>query len=157
MFSRWSGKVSHSSTSSVESARATETAETGTKSPTNVKLGRTISSALGFTISAPTDHEEASTSVHPTTTPYSSVNSPEGSTIEQEPGRMPEGDQTEIGLFHYPEAAPPKSLESPVPWEQASVSVNMWQIWLQGFRTQQSISRCWPLLITCHNSVPEKQ
>ena len=51
----------------------------------------------GFTINTPADQEEASTSVRPTTTPYSSVKPLDGSTREQDPGRTPEADRTEIG------------------------------------------------------------
>ena len=78
MSSRWSDKVPHTSPGWTGSARATETTDAVIKFTTHVKQGRTISSALGFTIRTLANHEKASTSVGPTITPYSSVKSIQG-------------------------------------------------------------------------------
>ena len=125
MFSRWSGKAVHISPGRAGSAGATEAADTGTKSHTNVKLGRIISFALGFTIKTPVDHEEASTSVRPTTTPSSSVKLLEGSTSEQDPGRMPKSDRTEHGATISLSGGSTKSSKMLSHEEQVSVGVTV--------------------------------
>ena len=69
MLSMWCGRAPLSSPDGTGSARATKTANTGTKFPTHEKEGRTITTALGFTIRTLADHDAASTSVYPTRTP----------------------------------------------------------------------------------------
>ena len=111
--SKWSGRTTHPSAGRPGSARATDTADTGTNLPTQVKLGRTTSSALGLIIKTLADREEASTSLCPTTTPYSSVKLLDGSTKAQEPSRTPD---TENG----PAVTPTNSSNTPA--HQGSVS-----------------------------------
>ena len=91
------------------SARATDTTDTRSNLPTQVKLGSTNSSALGLVIKTLADREEAPTSVWPTTTPYKS------------PAELPTPRM--VRRSHCPVVAPLKSSETPA--HQGSVSADV--------------------------------